>query len=283
MDSQVSLTIPLPRHFNLAHSLEGGQAFRWHRRGDWRYGVISGRLVALRQDGDELAIRAASEPEAAAMAVRDYLRFDDDLDAVYARIGADERIAQSIAAYDGMRILRQDPWECLVAFICSANSNIPRISANMNDIAANFGNPLRLDDHVGYTFPTPQRLAEAGEQKLRDLRLGFRAKYIARAAEQAAGGELDVSSLRNASYEEAKAALTALHGVGEKVADCVMLFSLDKPQAFPIDRWIRRAVEEWYLYGAKLNYKSMREWAWERWGDAAGYANQYLFQLRRLM
>ena len=283
MDSQTSLTIELRQPFDLASSLESGQAFRWHRHGDWRYGVVSGRLVALMQDGNELYVRTASEPEAAAAAVRDYLRIDDDMEAVYARIGTDDRLNRSIAAYTGMRILRQDPWECLVGFICSANSSIPRISDNMNAMAERMGDPLRLDDHVGYTFPSPQRLADAGEQTLRELRLGFRAKYVARAAELAAGGELDVASLRRLSYEDAKDVLTALPGVGEKVADCVLLMSLDKPQAFPVDRWIRRAVEEWYLDGAKLNYKAVREWSWERWGDMAGYANQYLFQLRRLM
>ena len=283
MDSQVSLTIELRQPFDLASSLESGQAFRWHRHDDWRYGVVSGRLVALRQDGDELHVRAASKPEHAAAAVRDYLRIDDDMEAVYARIGTDDRLARSIEAYRGMRILRQDPWECLVGFICSANSNIPRISDNMNSIASTMGEPLLLDGHRGFTFPSPQRLAEAGEQTLRELRLGFRAKYVARAAELAASGELDVASLRRVSYEDAKDVLTALPGVGEKVADCVLLMSLDKPKAFPVDRWIRRAIEEWYLDGAKLNYKGVREWSWARWGDMAGYANQYLFQLRRLM
>ena len=283
MDSQASLTIELRQPFDLASSLESGQAFRWNRHGDWRYGVVSGRLVALRQDGSELHVRAASEPEDAAAAVRDYLRIDDDMEAVYTRIGTDDRLRRSIAAYRGMRILRQDPWECLVGFICSANSSIPRISDNMNTIAESMGEPLLLDEHRGFTFPSPQRLAEAGEQELRRLRLGFRAKYVARAAELAASGELDVASLRRVSYEDAKDVLTALPGVGEKVADCVLLMSLDKPNAFPVDRWIRRAVEEWYLGGAKLNYKGVREWSWERWGDMAGYANQYLFQLRRLM
>ena len=283
MDSQVSLTIELPQPFDLASSLESGQAFRWHRHGDWRYGVVSGRLVALRQDGGALHVRTASEPEDTAAAVRDYLRIDDDMEAVYARFGTDDHLARSVAAYRGMRILRQDPWECLVAFICSANSSIPRISDNMNSIAAEMGEPLLLDGNQGFTFPSPQRLAQAGEQELRRLRLGFRAKYVARAAELAASGELDVASLRRVSYEEAKDVLTALPGVGEKVADCVLLMSLDKPKAFPVDRWIRRAVEEWYLDGAKLNYNGVREWSWGRWGDMAGYANQYLFQLRRLM
>ena len=283
MDSQISLTIELRQPFDLASSLESGQAFRWHKHGDWRYGVVSGRLVALKQDGSELSVRAASEPETVAATVRDYLRVDDDMEGVYARIATDDRMARSIAAYNGMRILRQDPWECLVAFICSANSSIPRISDNMNAISASMGEPLLLDGHRDFTFPSPQRLAEAGEQALRGLRLGFRAKYVARVAELAASGDLDVASLRRATYEEAKDVLTALPGVGEKVADCVLLMSLDKPKAFPVDRWIRRAVEEWYLEGAKLNYKDVREWSWERWGDMAGYANQHLFQLRRLM
>ena len=280
MDSQVSLTIELPQPFDLASSLESGQAFRWHRHGDWRYGVVSGRLVALRQDGKELHVRASSEPEAVAADVRDYLRMDDDMEAVYARFGTDDHLARSVAAYRGMRILRQDPWECLVAFICSANSSIPRISDNMNSIAGSMGEPLLLDGHQGFTFPSPQQAGSGGRagaaQAAPGLSCEVRRKGRGACRERRAGRGVAAPM---SPTSEAKDVLTALPGVGEKVADCVLLMSLDKPKAFPVDRWIRRAVEEWYLDGAKLNYNGVREWSWERWGDMAGYANQYLFQL----
>ena len=138
-----------------------------------------------------------------------------------------------------MRLLRQDPWECLVAFICSANNNIPaHQSANVESMCESFGRPLALDGRVRNTFPSAEALSEAGEQPLRELRLGFRAKYVAAAAETVAAGRIDLFALREASYEETLAELTTLPGVGDKVANCVMLFSLDKLEAFPVDVWI---------------------------------------------
>ena len=283
MDSKISLSLHIDQPLDLASTLESGQAFRWRRQGDWYYGVVQDNLVALRQDGSRLEVRSSSlPPEQIEATLGDYLRLDDDLDAIYSCIDTDPLMHEAIALYRGLRILRQDPWECLVSFICSANSNIPRISANMQAIAQGYGQPLKLDDYVDYSFPTPQKLAEAGEGALRELKLGFRAKYVAKAAERVALGEIKLEPLRHAPYQEAKEVLTSLAGVGDKVADCVLLFSLDKLDACPIDRWVRRAMEEWYLDGAKLNYKSMRAWSLEKWGSYAGYAQQYLFHQKRL-
>ena len=222
-------------------------------------------------------------PEQIESSLGHYLRMDDDLEAIYSCIDTDPRMHGAIAEYRGLRLLRQDPWECLVSFICSANSNIPRISATMESLAQNYGQPLTLGDYVDYSFPSPDKLAEAGEAALRDLKLGFRAKYVAKAAERVALGEVKLEPLRYLPYQEAKDVLTSLPGVGDKVADCVLLFSLDKLDACPIDRWVRRAMEEWYLDGAKLNYKSIRAWSLEKWGGYAGYAQQYLFHQKRLL
>ena len=283
MDSEYTISFTVDQPLDLAGTLDGGQAFRWHPRDGWRYGVLQDTPVALRQDGPRVEMRASStSPELMEAALRDYLRLDDDLEDIYSRIDTDARMHEAIAAYRGLRILRQDPWECLVSFICSANSNIPRISTNMMSIAESFGEPLELDGYVCHSFPTAQRLAQAGEATLRELKLGFRAKYVAQAAERVALGELELGPLRTAPYQEAKDALTSLPGVGDKVADCVLLFSLDKLDACPIDRWIRRALEDWYLDGLKLNYKNLRAWSLEKWGAYGGYAQQYLFQLIRL-
>ena len=283
MDSEISISLDIGQPLDFASTLESGQAFRWRRRGDWYYGVVLDDLVALKQDGSRLEVRSSSSrPDQLESTLRDYFRLDDDLDAIYSCIDTDPRMHDAIVAYRGLRILRQDPWECLVGFICSANSNIPRISASMVAIAQSYGQPLQLDDYVDHSFPTPQKLAEAGESALRELRLGFRAKYVARAAERVAQGEVQLEPLRHLPYQEAKEVLTSLLGVGDKVADCVLLFSLDKLDACPIDRWVRRAMEEWYLNGAKLNYKDIRAWSLEKWGGYAGYAQQYLFHHKRL-
>ena len=283
MDSGHSLSLNIAQPLDLASTLESGQAFRWRRRGAWYYGVLHDNLVALKQDGFRLDVRSAPlPPEQIESQLGDYLRLDDDLEAIYACIDTDPRMHGAIAEYRGLRILRQDPWECLVGFICSANSNIPRISATMVSLAQNYGQPLTLDDYVDYSFPTPRKLAAAGEGALRDMKLGFRAKYVAQAAERVALGEVKLEPLRHLPYQEAKEVLMSLAGVGEKVADCVLLFSLDKLDACPIDRWVRRAMEEWYLDGAKLNYRDIRAWSLEKWGGYAGYAQQYLFHRKRL-
>jgi len=283
MDSKNSLILDTCQPLDLANTLESGQTFRWQRRGDWYYGTIHNNLLALKQNGTRLEVRSSSPTKQIEATLRDYLRLDDNLEAIYSHIDTDPRIHSAIAEYRGLRILRQDPWECLVGFICSANSNIPRISSGMVAIAKNYGIPLELDGYTDYSFPTPQKLAEAGEPALRDLKLGFRAKYVAKAAERLAEGEIKLEPLRHIPYQEAKDVLTSILGVGEKVADCVLLFSLDKMDACPIDRWVRRAMEEWYLDGEILNYKGIRSLSLEKWGAYAGYAQQYLFHQKRLM
>ena len=220
---------------------------------------------------------------------KDYLRLDDDLEAICDRIRLDERIGAALRRYPGLRVLRQEPWECLISFICSANNNVKRISVNVEDIADRFGRPLALGECRRSAFPSPARLAEAGEESLRALGLGFRAKYVAQAARIVAGGNLDPFTLREADYDEALNALTALPGVGDKVANCVLLMSLDKRKAFPVDVWIDRALREWYpeymvrADGKPLTRAAMRPWAQAYFGEFAGYANQYLFQGRRLL
>ena len=277
------MRIPLDQPLDLVSTLESGQAHRWRREGLWYYGVIFNNLVQVKQVPLGLEFYCTPDlEERVTPLLKDYLRLEDDLSEIYRHLEKDQRIARAIAKYRGMRLLRQDPWECLISFICSANSNIPRIGATMEILSEQFGHPLTLNNHTRYTFPTPQALAEAGEQCLRELRLGFRAKYVAHAAKAVAEGNLDIFALREAPYQEAKETLMFLPGIGEKVADCVLAFSLDKMEAFPIDRWVRRALEEWYLDGKRLSYPKLREWAVGYFGLYASYAQQYLFHGRRL-
>lgn len=270
---------------DLASTLHSGQAFRWRLEDGWFHNVLFNNIIKTRQVGEGVEFLCCPDDESAiAPLFRDYLRLDDDLETIGASISKGEQISAAVSRYRGLRILRQEPWECLVSFICSANSNIPRIAANVEDMASSFGRAVEMDGLVRSAFPSPGALADAGEQKLRDLGLGFRAKYVAGAAERISRGDVDLYSLREASYEDALEALTALPGVGDKVGNCVLLFSLDKPEAFPVDVWIDRALREWYpeVVEKKLTRKAMRPWAQELFGKHAGYANQYIFHGRRL-
>ena len=288
------MLIPFTQPLDLTSTLESGQAFRWKREhaslpgyGQWYYGVIFSNLVKMRQSprGIEFSCAPDGEPALAPL-IRDFLRLDDDLDAIYRSISVDERVKSSIDRYRGMRLLRQEPWECLVSFICSSASNIPRISGNIEDVSRSYGLPVALGDHMRWTFPAPAELAEASEEDFRRLGLGFRARHIVPVATTIASGAPDLFALREASYDEALEALIALPGVGDKVANCVLLFSLDKLNAFPVDVWIHRAIREWYPNGSNVDggtsRNTMRPWAQEYFGPYAGYANQYLFHNRRL-
>lgn len=277
-----STHVAVDQPLDLPLTLESGQAFRWHDDGGVWSGFIEGRLLTLERDdaGLRVTFDPASLPDAA-RAVRDYFRLDDDLPAIYAQLCTDERLAAAVERHWGLRILRQDPWECLIAFICSQNSNIPRIAGMQETLANTLGGTASLGALTRRTFPTPEALASAGEARLRELGLGYRARYVAATAETVAAGGLDLPALRDAPYEDAKAALVALPGVGEKVADCVLVFALEQMDAVPIDRWVRRALEEWYLDGQRLSYRDLWAWTRETFGPYAGYAQQYLFFRRR--
>ena len=277
----MQLTFPQP--FDLASSLESGQAHRWRREGQWYVGVIYGNLIKIRQDLFGVEFRSAPNMEETVVPLlRSYFRLEDDLEAIYGQINKDNRVGSIIAQYRGMRILRQEPWECMVAYICSANSNIPRIAATMEKLSERFGDPITLDETTRYSFPTPFRLASAGETVLRSLGLGFRAPYVARATEAVVGGALDLETLHLLSYPEAKERLMEVPGIGSKVADCILVFSLDKLEAFPMDVWVRRALSEWYFEGGKVPDRTLLAWAQKYFGPYAGYAQQYLFHGRRL-
>ena len=275
--------LSIDQPFDLAESLESGQAHRWRRLGDGRYsGVLGGRLLHLRQSPAGLEYQATGDSSVDDL-LRAYFRLDDDIEAIYGEICSDRRVAAMVAQYPGLRILRQEPWECTVAFICSATSNIPRIHQNMEAMADSLGEPLELNGEVRRTFPSAERLASAGEGFLRELGLGFRAPYVVAAAERVCRGELDLDELIRLPYPETKGRLMDCYGIGAKIADCIAVFSLEKLEAFPVDVWVRRALAEWYFpMQKKPPDRAMVEWAQAYFGRYAGYSQQYLFHGRRM-
>ena len=270
--------------FDLASSLESGQAHRWKKSEGWYSGVVRGEFIQIRQKGQVVEFSSGPSPEsAAASMLRDYFRLDDDIDAIYRDINRDVRVAAMVRKYPGLRILRTEPWECLVAFICSANNNIGRIHQLMERMSDEFGSPLQLNGQTRHTFPSPADLAEAGEGELRRLGLGFRAPYVDQTSKAVLEGRLDLPALVRMPYQEAKAALMEIKGIGPKIADCIAVFSLEKLEAFPIDVWIRRALVEWYFPGQKTPPdKELLAWAQDHFGRYGGYAQQYLFHGQRL-
>ncbi len=284
---------------DLEATLDCGQAFRWRAAsspalGDHFEGVVFGNRVRLKQVESELLFTSEPDPPSSFRPVlQDYLGLGHDLEAIYTALASDSVLAPLIHRYPGLRILSQEPWECLVSFICSANNNIARISQNVEDIARAFGRRIALQDGERWAFPSPQAVADAGESALRDLRLGYKAKYVHQTAALVSQGQVDLYALREESYERALEAVTTLPGVADKVGNCVLLFSLDKLEAFPVDVHIHRAM--WDSYpdtrafipsprdGPKprkptpKQVRQIREWAAQRFGPHAGYANQYLF------
>ena len=212
-----------------------------------------------------------------------YFRLADNMDAIYAGIASyDDKVAGLVKEYPHLRIMRQpDPWECMVAYICSSNNNVAHISMIVEKIAEKLGQPVELDGKVRHTFPTPEVVLNAGVGSLEELGLGLnRHSKIVAAAQRICDGELDLRWLAQPQvpYAEAKAQLVACQGIGPKIADCIALFALDKMQAFPVDVHVRKAVAGYFQGQKQPTNKALVAWAQNRFGEYAGYANQLLFQ-----
>ncbi|MEM2869120.1 MAG: DNA-3-methyladenine glycosylase 2 [Thermoplasmata archaeon] len=271
--------IPFEGPLNLSHTLGCGQAFRWRQEGDWYLGTVGGFALKVRVKGRTLEARSNSPLSPGQLS--SYFRLEDDLDEIYDSIAVDDHIRVAIRRYRGLRLLRQQPWECLASYIISIASNIPRISATIERISERYGNRLQLEAWETHSFPSPGALARAGPRALRRLGLGFRARYLCSAAKAVQNGQLDFDELSKLSSGKAREELMALAGVGPKVADCVLLFSLGRLEVFPVDRWVRRAVERLFFNGKELTENNVREWGMNRYGPFAGYAQQYLFHYIR--
>ena len=282
---QARLPVPpsTPHPFDLAKVLHSAQDFRWQELGQgWYSGVLDGNIVHVRQDRGDLEYRAHTDLESLLIS---YFRLDEDIDAIYAALSSrDPDMAALAQAYPWLRVLRQpDPWECTVAYICSTRNNVTRISRIIEDIANEIGEQVQLGHDIRYTFPSPERVLSASAT-LAAMPLGLeRPSRILNAARQVRSGELDLSRLASAGtpYPEARQRLRKLRGVGPKIADCIALFSLDKPEAFPVDTHIRSAfTSRYWPPGERVSDRQLRESARARFGKYAGWAGQLLFQSR---
>lgn len=253
---------------DLAHSLQGGQAFLWRRDGAGFEGHIGGKPVTLTSAGSDVLALGQTRRN-----FERYFRLEPADAARRTRLSLDPIVAPSLEAMPGLRLLRQEPWETTVAFLTSANNNVLRIEGILRALVDAYGDE-------GGAFPSPERLARVPEASLRAAGLGYRAPFLRQSARLVAKGDVDLAALRGASHEEVREALLTLPGVGPKVADCIALFSLDVDDAFPVDRWVLRAMEE--AFGRAFTLTDCGAFARARWGQDAGLAQQYLFHALRL-
>ena len=268
---------------DLPGSLRGGQAFRWRTEADGAFvGAIGGSAWRLARAPDGgVDARAWPARTADEQALARYFRLEADDDARRARLARDAALAPAMRAHPGLRLLRQDPWETTVAFITSANNNVLRIEGILARIAEKWGAPIDAP-FAARSFPAAETIGRARESSLRAVGLGYRAPFVREAARMVARGNVPLDALRGRPLVEMREALLELPGVGPKVADCIALFSLDADDAFPIDRWIARAVSDVFFAGRALKPREVEAFARERWGMDAGLAQQYLFHAARM-
>lgn len=269
-------------NYDLAATLSSGQAFRWRLvDGAWE-GVIDGKWVHLRQEENGIRARTAVSVNNWDW-LRHYLQLDVNIAEVCATFPIDEPMQASIAACCGLRLLRQEPWECLASFICSSTKQIVQIQQIIALLCERFGEPLIVPPgHMpACSFPSFHRLAEATDRDLRECKLGFRAPYLLETARILRADEINLTALRKLSLAGARGQLVKLPGVGPKIADCVLLFAYGFPQAFPVDVWVMRALRQLYFPKRGVKIARLRKFSQTHFGTHSGYAQQYLFHYMR--
>jgi N-glycosylase/DNA lyase len=279
--------------FDLDLTLCCGQVFRWQKTGGWWFGIVKNKPLKIRQCQDNLEFAGVDADFAV-----DYFGLNDDLAAISQCICKDKVIAKALKQFEGLRIVRQDPWECLVSYICATNKNIPAIEDMLQKMSRKFGEKIRFEGQEFYSFPTVEKLAEASLADLKSCSLGYRAKYLKETSQKILESNFDFETLKVLPYADAKKVLQSFSGVGPKVADCVLLFSLGKTEAFPVDVWVKRIMLKYYsarfpteltkkMHSHKSltngEYEFLNNFGREYFGKYAGYAQEYLFHYERTL
>jgi N-glycosylase/DNA lyase len=270
------------RDYDLSATLNSGQVFRWQLVGEGWEGVVNRRWVRLVPRPGGLEARTAT-PVACWRWLADFLQSEAPLEPILASFPPDAPLQAARDACAGLRLLRQDPWECLVSFICSSTKQIVQIRQILAHVCERFGDPVPVPPGAApaFAFPAPERLAACSEAELRACRMGFRAASVRAAAQRVSAGDLALDQLAHRTLDEARAELRQLPGVGPKIADCVLLFAAGHATAFPLDVWVMKALRELYFNGRHVTATRLRQFSATHFGPCAGYAQQYLFHYMR--
>ena len=273
--------------FELKDIFDCGQCFRWNKELDNSYtGIFGNNVINVAIKGEKVIFKGICEGNIKEVCTdyfdlnRDYEKIKQDLSKI------DDNMKTSIEYGKGIRILNQDLWETIISFIISANNNIPRIKGIIERISAKYGKELVYKGKSYYTFPTVEELSKAEVQDLRKLGLGFRDVRVYETTRTILSRQVDLEKLhQEKDFNKVRETLLTLSGVGPKVADCILLFStLKRFEAFPIDVWVRRVMNELYIKNAdetKVNKREIEKIAYEKFGNLAGLAQQYLFYWKR--
>jgi N-glycosylase/DNA lyase len=265
---------------NVEISINSGQVFLWKKNGEYWNGVNGQDVLRIDNSG---SIKSYQNIKT------DFFRKKDNIDKILKSISKDNTTRKAVKKYHGLRILNQDPFQCLISFIVSSNSNIQKIKTSLEKISRKFGTKIEFENQEYFLFPNPKKLAKASINEIKNCGVGYRAKFIKEAANMIFLKEIDFESLKKSNYFETKENICSIPGVGNKVADCIMLFSLNKLEAFPLDRWMIRILEKYFFNEFQLETKTITKKQYDilhekivnHFGPYAGYAQQFLFKMER--
>jgi N-glycosylase/DNA lyase len=265
---------------NVENSINSGQVFLWRKNGNYWYGINGQDILKISNSG---SIRSYQNIKT------DFFRKRDNIEKIIKSISKDSITKKAVKQYAGLRILEQDPFQCLISFIISSNSNIQKIKSSLEKMSKKFGVKVKFDNQEFFLFPKPVKLANASINEIKSCGVGYRARFIKEAANRTVLEKINFEYLKKSSYQNAKDEICLIPGVGNKVADCVLLFSLNKLESFPLDRWMIRILEKYYSDKFQLETKTITEKQYgilhekivNHFGPYAGYSQQFLFKMER--
>ena len=265
---------------NIDNSINSGQVFLWKKDDSNWYGINGQDILQINKNGIIKSIQNLKI---------DFFRKNDDIQEIIKSISKDKTVREAVKQYEGLRIFKQDPFQCIISFIISSNSNIPKIKNSLEKITKKFGTKIKIKNKEFFLFPKPEKIAKASIDEIKKCGVGYRAPFIKEAAKMVFSKKIDFKYLEKCDYKEAKKNICLIPGVGNKVADCILLFSLNKLEAFPLDTWMIKILEKYYSNEFNIKTKTITQKQYEilhekivnYFGPYCGYAQQFLFKMER--
>ena len=265
---------------NIDNSINSGQVFLWEKNGNDWYGINGQDILKINKNG---IIKSLLNSKT------NFFRKNDNMQEIIKSISKDEIVKKSVKQYVGLRIFKQDPFQCMISFIISSNSNIQKIKNSLEKISKKFGTKVKIQNKEFFLFPKPEKLANASIEEIKKCGVGYRAPFIKQASKMIVLKKINFKYLEKCDYQEAKKNICLIPGVGNKVADCILLFSLNKLEAFPLDTWMIKILEKYYSNQFNIETKTITEKQYQilhekivnYFGPYCGYAQQFLFKMER--
>ena len=265
---------------DIDNSINSGQVFLWEKNGNDWYGINGQDILKINKNG---IIKSLLNSKT------NFFRKNDNMQEIIKSISKDEIVKKSVKQYVGLRIFKQDPFQCMISFIISSNSNIQKIKSSLEKISKKFGTKVKIQNKEFFLFPKPEKLANASIEEIKKCGVGYRAPFIKQASKMIVLKKINFKYLEKCDYQEAKKKICVIPGIGNKVADCILLFSLNKLEAFPLDTWMIKILEKYYSNQFNIETKTITEKQYQilhekivnYFGPYCGYAQQFLFKMER--